>query len=71
MRYRDIVRPRSHPYIATLTIDPADLRRIQSLVEDRPELKFLDYDDSKPDLWTVRVACASREVVNRLEDAWG
>ena len=70
MRYNEIAPPRTHPYIATLHIDPADLRYVQRLAEDRPELRFLSYDESKPDRWTVRIGCASRAVVERLEDAW-
>lgn len=71
MRYREIAPPKTHPHLAVLWIDPADLRQVQRLAEDRPEMRFFDFDDSKPDLWSVRVACASREVVERLEDAWG
>ena len=55
MRYREITPPKTHPYLAVLCIDPADLRRVQRLAEDRPELRFFDYGDSKSDLWTVRV----------------
>ena len=71
MRQREIIPPPTHPYVASITIDPVDLRRVQRMVEDRPELRFLDYDDAEPDAWPVRVGCASRAVADAVEDAWG
>ena len=70
MGYQYNAPPSTHPYVAKLTVDPADLRYIQDLCDEKPELKFLDYDGSKPDLWRVRVGCASRTVLERLEDEW-
>lgn len=62
--------PTTHPYIATLTIDPADLSRFEQMAEDRPELRIRNTDCSEPDRWTVHVACASEAVKNLLEAAW-
>jgi hypothetical protein len=70
MRYNELTPPNTHPHIATITIDPVDLQKLQYLADDRPELKFLDYDDSQPDFWTVRIGCASEAVVSKLEAAW-
>lgn len=62
--------PQTHPYIATLTIDPADWHRFQQMAEDRPELKIRNTDRSEPGLWTVHVACASEAVKDLLEANW-
>ena len=70
MRYNEISPPKTHPYICSIIVDPADLARLQDMADERPELRFLDYDDSEPDHWTVRIGCASRTVAARLADAW-
>ena len=71
MRYRPIAAPTTHPHIAEIGIDPADLRRLQRMAEDAREVRILDVDDSAADRWTVRVACASERVRGLVEDAWG
>jgi hypothetical protein len=70
MRYHEITPPTTHPYIATLTIDPVEFGRLQRLTDDHPEVQLIDFDDSEPDCWTVRVGCASRAVADRVEDGW-
>lgn len=70
MRYKEICPPKTHPYVAYIAIDPIRFAQLQRMTEDAPELRFLDYDDSTPDVWTVRVGCASRAVKSALEDAW-
>lgn len=62
--------PTTHPYLATLTIDPADWHRFEQMAEDRPEMKIRNTDKSGPDRWTVHVACASETVRDLLEAAW-
>jgi hypothetical protein len=71
MRYREITPPPSHPYITKLEIDPADLHRLRRMADNAPELRVLDFDDSTPDRWAVRVGCASRRVQEMIEDTWG
>jgi hypothetical protein len=71
MQHREITPKKTHPYIASFTIDPVDLARLQRVIEDAPEMRFLDYDDAEPDAWPVRIACASRAVATAVEDAWG
>jgi hypothetical protein len=71
MRYHEIASPRSHPYIATITIDPADFYKFERLTEDRPEVVLLHRDDCDPDYWTLSVGCASAAVASRLEAGWG
>jgi hypothetical protein len=71
MRYHEIIGPRSHPYIATISIDPADFRQFERLTEDRPEFRLLHCEDREPDCWTLSVGCASAEVASRLEAGWG
>ena len=68
---RQITAPTTHPHIATVTIDPADLRDLERIVDDARELRLLDVDDSTADIWTVRVACASKRVRDQFEDRWG
>jgi hypothetical protein len=54
-----------------MTIDPVDLNGWQRRVAESPELRFLDFNDSDPDLWIVRIGCASRAVASAVEDNWG
>ena len=68
---RQISLPKSHPYIASVTIDPVEFQRLRQRAEDQPELRFLGFDDDKPDNWTVRIGCASRAIASKLEEAWG
>ena len=75
MKYRDIATgrfqlPSTHPNLATLSIDPADWYRLQELNADNPATRLLGYDEPHDERLTVYVACASREVRRRLEDAW-
>ena len=60
----------THPYLAVIRMDPADWGKFQRLSEDRPEVELLGIDRSKPDVWTVRAACASRTVADLLERNW-
>jgi hypothetical protein len=71
MHYKEITAPASHPYIATIIVDPADFHRIERLIDDSRELRLLDCDDSEADHWKVRIGCASEAVKANVEDAWG
>jgi len=68
---RQITAPTTHPHVATVTIDPADLRDLERMVEEARELRLLDVDDSTPDEWTVCVGCASERVRDGFEERWG
>jgi hypothetical protein len=70
MRLREITPPSSHPHVAEIRIDPADLHRLERLVEEDRTLRLLNVDDSEPDQWTVRIGCASVRVRERFEDGW-
>jgi hypothetical protein len=68
---RQITPPDTHPHVATITIDPADLDKVERMVDDARELRLLDIDDGTADQWTVRVGCASERVRDLFEDRWG
>ena len=61
----------SPPYTVTLSIDPADWRRVERMIEDRPELRLVHLDDARADRWTIIVGCASDRVRDAVEDGWG
>lgn len=71
MRLHEISPPPSHPHVAAISIDPADWPRIQRMIEDARELRFLDLDDSLPNAWDVRIGCASERVRECVEENWG
>lgn len=71
MPTRTIRAPASHPYLVTLSIDPADWRRVERMIDDRPELRLLDLDDRHAERWTVTIGCASDRVRDTVEDGWG
>jgi hypothetical protein len=51
-------------------MEPATWAKFQRTFEDQPEVQQLGVDRSEPDVWTVFVACASREVRDLLESNW-
>jgi hypothetical protein len=61
---------KTHPYIATILMDPATWSRFEAMFEDRPEVKARHVDRVQPDVWTVYVACASEAVRDLLEPNW-
>jgi len=76
MRYTQIVGPtrsaqpsKTHPYIATVALDPFHWTQFQQRSEDNPATVITNVDRSTPDLWTVTVACASEMVRDMLEQA--
>ncbi len=70
MRYSQITAPISHPYTAILHIDPVRWQRLERIIDEAVEFRFLRLDNSKPDLWTVLIGCASQAVADRMEDGW-
>jgi hypothetical protein len=61
---------KTHPFVATILMDPAQLYGFEQAFEDRREVKILKVDDSTPSCWTVYAACASEEVQDLLESNW-
>jgi hypothetical protein len=62
--------PASHPYLLELQIDPVDWHRFSQLSDDNSAVRIIGHDEADDGLMTVRVACASEAVVDRLSDAW-
>jgi hypothetical protein len=62
--------PASHPHLLELQIDPAEWFRFNQLADDNPGVRIVGHDVPDGGLMTVRVACASEAVVERLADAW-
>ncbi len=62
--------PTSHPHLLELRIDPVDWYRFSQLSDDNPAVRILHHDDPDGGLMTIRVACASEAVVDRLAKAW-
>jgi hypothetical protein len=60
----------THPYVATIIMDPAMWSRFEWTFDDRPEVKILMVDRQVPEPWTVYVACASDDVRDLLESNW-
>ena len=61
---------KTHPYIATLTMDPVLWHSFETNFQYRPEVKIRRVDRHEPDIWTVYVACASEAVRELLESNW-
>lgn len=57
--------------VAELLIDPLDWHRLQQLDAHNPGTRILDHDYSHAGRMVVHIACASDQVRQRLEDAWG
>jgi hypothetical protein len=60
----------SHPYLLELRIDPIEWHRFIELSENDPCARVMSHDDPRDGLISVRVACASEAVRDRLWDAW-
>jgi hypothetical protein len=61
---------KTHPYVATIVMDPARWYDFERRFDDRPEVKILKLDHRAADAWTVYVGCASDEVRDQLESNW-
>lgn len=74
MRHSDITCPYkgtlTHPYVATVPIDPSDAARFQRMADDQTDVHILGVDRGSPDSWTIFVACASRDGRDKLESSW-
>jgi hypothetical protein len=76
MKYREITAdrfrlPASHPILSEITIDPVNWHDLQRLDADDLTMHIVGHDAPQDGQMTVYVACASRAVRDRLEDAWG
>jgi hypothetical protein len=60
----------THPFVATILMDPAKLHSFERTFEDRREVKILKVDDKTPGCWTVYADCASEEVQDLTERNW-
>jgi hypothetical protein len=74
MRHTEIQPPFSgtatHPYIASVALDPVQVGRFVRLTEDQPDIRLLGIDNRTADRWTVFVACASKTGCDLLESEW-
>lgn len=73
MNYAEIVAPATHPHLLRLHLDPADVARLRRMLDEDEDgaARIIHVDRSVADVWTVTVACASSEVANLLDSAWG
>jgi hypothetical protein len=60
----------THPYLASIVMNPTDVGRFLRITEDQPDVAALGIDKRKPDRWTVFVACASKTGRDMLESGW-
>lgn len=60
----------THPYVVTITIDPAVFGRFRELLEHKPEVRILNTDLGNSDQWAICVGCASHAVADLIESAW-
>jgi hypothetical protein len=74
MRHSDIAAPyqgtMTHPYLATIAIEPTDLAKFERLAGDQQDIHILGVDRSTPDMWTIYAACPSELSRDMLESAW-
>jgi len=61
---------KTHPFVATILMEPSQLYSFERAFEDRREVRILKVDDKTPSCWTVYAACASEEVQALLESNW-
>jgi hypothetical protein len=73
MNFHEIVAPATHPYLLDLRLDPVDVHRLRRMLdEDRDDTaRVVRVDRSKSDVWIVTLACASAQVRDLLDSAWG
>ena len=74
MRYAeirpDVRAPASHPYVATIEVNPVDCDRTTRFIKEAPELRLLRRLDDKADRCVFFIGCASRRVRAGIEDDW-
>jgi hypothetical protein len=60
----------THPHVAEIVMDPVRWSHFEQTFDARPEVRILATERSRPDLWTVYAACASKEIKDQLESNW-
>lgn len=70
MRYHEIIARDSRPYIAVVTIDPADYADLERWVDCNDAVEMLGTDTSTADMWTVHLGCASERVADLTDQRW-
>jgi hypothetical protein len=60
----------THPYLATISVDPMVVARFLRLAEDHPDIKVQGIDRTQPDTWIIYAACASDTGRDMLESEW-
>jgi hypothetical protein len=74
MKHQEITCPYSgtptHPYIASLPMKPTAYAQFERLSEGHEDVKMLGVDRSAADVWTVFVACVSKNGKDLLESNW-
>jgi hypothetical protein len=74
MKHVEIVPPfagsATHPYVATIAMDPSRVGQFVRMADDWPDVKLLGIDQRLPDHWLIFAACASRQGADMLESEW-
>jgi hypothetical protein len=71
MRYREIASLTRYPHAVTIAVDPAHFSDFERLTRNRRDLRLLDVDHSQPDVWRLRIGCASEEAARGIRDVRG
>ena len=61
---------KTHPFVATILMDPSQLSSFERAFEDRREVRILKVDDKTPSCWIVYAACANEEIQKLMESNW-
>jgi hypothetical protein len=69
MRYEEVRD--AYPYVATIKIDPADVGAIERAADERDQFKIVAVDRTTGGTWKVLVACASRRVLEGVQERFG
>jgi hypothetical protein len=74
MRHSDILSPYqgtiTHPYVASIAIDPSELAKFQRLSAEQSDVVNLGVDYRTRDRCTIYAACASKTGRDLLESNW-
>lgn len=70
MSYHEIIARDSRPYIAIVTIDPADHPDLERWADRNEAVEIIRTDTSTADVWTVHLGCASEGVADLVVERW-